>query len=132
MKDFDIVDSLRSAGALKAIEMQSSVPGIGPIRTKFVPSVTQLGHNIKPLHWQKTTKEEDWLTRKRDSLMVVASLIATMAFQAGLNPQLALKLIITQQYQHHHTWLGHQYWPTTTLVIILSILLITRQVSYHR
>ncbi|KAI9191088.1 hypothetical protein LWI28_003472 [Acer negundo] len=90
MKDLDIVDSLRSAGALKAIEMQSSVPGIGPIRTKFVPSVTQLGHNIKPLHWQKTTKEEDWLTRKRDSLMVVASLIATMAYQAGLNPPAGL------------------------------------------
>ncbi|KAH7574417.1 hypothetical protein JRO89_XS03G0293600 [Xanthoceras sorbifolium] len=86
MKDLDIADSLRSAGALKAIEMQSSVPGvIGPIRTQFVPSITQLGH-IKPLRWQKTTKKENWLTRKRDSLMVVASLIATMAFQAGLNP----------------------------------------------
>ncbi|CAI9093758.1 OLC1v1029319C1 [Oldenlandia corymbosa var. corymbosa] len=28
----------------------------------------------------------DWLRRKRESIMVVASLIATMAFQAGLNP----------------------------------------------
>ncbi|KAI8525329.1 hypothetical protein RHMOL_Rhmol13G0222300 [Rhododendron molle] len=28
----------------------------------------------------------DWLTKKRDSLMIVASLIATMAFQAALNP----------------------------------------------
>ncbi|KAH7838486.1 hypothetical protein Vadar_027151 [Vaccinium darrowii] len=28
----------------------------------------------------------DWLTKKKDSLMVVASLIATMAFQAGVNP----------------------------------------------
>ncbi|KAI8525331.1 hypothetical protein RHMOL_Rhmol13G0222500 [Rhododendron molle] len=28
----------------------------------------------------------DWLTKKRDSLMVVASLIATMAFQAAVNP----------------------------------------------
>ncbi|XP_047339149.1 uncharacterized protein LOC124942648 [Impatiens glandulifera] len=27
-----------------------------------------------------------WLTQKRDSLMVVASLIATMAFQAGVSP----------------------------------------------
>ncbi|KAK0581299.1 hypothetical protein LWI29_012281 [Acer saccharum] len=34
----------------------------------------------------KQIEEEDWLTRKRDSLMVVASLIATMAFQDGLNP----------------------------------------------
>ncbi|XP_058198523.1 uncharacterized protein LOC131314044 [Rhododendron vialii] len=27
----------------------------------------------------------DWLTKKRDSLMIVASLIATMAFEAGVN-----------------------------------------------
>ncbi|EYU40315.1 hypothetical protein MIMGU_mgv1a020104mg [Erythranthe guttata] len=31
-------------------------------------------------------QEEDWLERKRSGLMVVASLIATMAFQAGVNP----------------------------------------------
>lgn len=31
-------------------------------------------------------KGSEWLYKKRDSLMVVASLIATMAFQAGLNP----------------------------------------------
>ncbi|XP_076944607.1 uncharacterized protein LOC143615346 [Bidens hawaiensis] len=29
---------------------------------------------------------DDWLDKKRNTLMVVASLIATMAFQAGLNP----------------------------------------------
>lgn len=28
----------------------------------------------------------DWLAKKRDAIMVVASLIATMAFQAGVNP----------------------------------------------
>ncbi|KAI8525324.1 hypothetical protein RHMOL_Rhmol13G0221800 [Rhododendron molle] len=28
----------------------------------------------------------DWLTKKRDSLMIVASFIATMAFQAAVNP----------------------------------------------
>ncbi|PWA45583.1 ankyrin repeat-containing domain, PGG domain protein [Artemisia annua] len=33
-----------------------------------------------------STNHEDWLDRKRNSLMVVASLIATMAFQAGVNP----------------------------------------------
>ncbi|KAJ9538146.1 hypothetical protein OSB04_030879 [Centaurea solstitialis] len=31
-------------------------------------------------------KREDWLDKKRNTLMVVASLIATMAFQAGTNP----------------------------------------------
>nr|XP_043626431.1 ankyrin repeat-containing protein BDA1-like [Erigeron canadensis] len=33
-----------------------------------------------------TNYHEDWLDRMRNSLMVVASLIATMAFQAGTNP----------------------------------------------
>ncbi|KAK4401243.1 hypothetical protein Sango_1230400 [Sesamum angolense] len=32
------------------------------------------------------TQPAKWLTRKRDSIMVVAILIATMAFQAGVNP----------------------------------------------
>uniref|UniRef100_A0A803LBK9 PGG domain-containing protein n=1 Tax=Chenopodium quinoa TaxID=63459 RepID=A0A803LBK9_CHEQI len=34
----------------------------------------------------KTTKERAWLEDHRTSLMVVASLIATMAFQVGINP----------------------------------------------
>lgn len=31
-------------------------------------------------------QRDDWIERKRNTLMIVASLIATMAFQAGLNP----------------------------------------------
>ncbi|XP_058184547.1 ankyrin repeat-containing protein BDA1-like [Rhododendron vialii] len=34
----------------------------------------------------KDLVHSDWLTKKRDALMIVASLIATMAFQAGVNP----------------------------------------------
>ncbi|KAL5783495.1 hypothetical protein ACOSP7_008524 [Xanthoceras sorbifolium] len=124
MKDLDIADSLRSAGALKAIEMQSSVPGvIGPIRTQFVPSVTQLGH-IKPLRWQKTTKKENWLTRKRDSLMVVASLIATMAFQAGLNPPGHLagtSILATHDLGNYSRYLAYN---TSSFIASLSIILL--------
>ncbi|KAM0039174.1 putative ankyrin repeat-containing domain, PGG domain, ankyrin repeat-containing domain superfamily [Helianthus debilis subsp. tardiflorus] len=35
---------------------------------------------------EELPENDDWLNRKRSSLMVVASLIATMAFQAGTNP----------------------------------------------
>ncbi|GJY92793.1 ankyrin repeat-containing domain, PGG domain protein [Tanacetum coccineum] len=35
---------------------------------------------------QDYKNNEDWLDKKRNTLMVVASLIATMAFQAGTNP----------------------------------------------
>lgn len=91
-KDLDIADSLRSAGAFKAIEIQSSVNrnnNIGGVRSTAMAFVPQ--EQIKALpsgcvNLQQTFKKEDWLTRKRDSLMVVASLIATMAFQSGLNP----------------------------------------------
>ncbi|KAK9683802.1 hypothetical protein RND81_10G165500 [Saponaria officinalis] len=37
--------------------------------------------SLKPRHKHKT-----WLERQRNALMVVASLIATMAFQVGINP----------------------------------------------
>ncbi|CAI9093759.1 OLC1v1029320C1 [Oldenlandia corymbosa var. corymbosa] len=35
---------------------------------------------------KKGNGDNDWLSRKRDAIMVVASLIATMAFQAGVSP----------------------------------------------
>ncbi|KAI8537460.1 hypothetical protein RHMOL_Rhmol09G0025000 [Rhododendron molle] len=34
----------------------------------------------------KDLVHRNWLTKKKDALMIVASLIATMAFQAGVNP----------------------------------------------
>ncbi|KAF8401048.1 hypothetical protein HHK36_014351 [Tetracentron sinense] len=38
--------------------------------------------------WEKYLEShEAWLKKKRNSLMVVASLIVTMAFQAGVNPR---------------------------------------------
>lgn len=40
-----------------------------------------------PFYLKETSKtSDDWLDKKRNTLMVVASLIATMAFQAGTNP----------------------------------------------
>ncbi|KAL7187022.1 hypothetical protein ACSBR1_037152 [Camellia fascicularis] len=51
VQDWDIQNSLKQAGALKAADNQG-----------------------------------EWLAKKRDALMVVASLLATIAFQAGVNP----------------------------------------------
>ncbi|CAI9285394.1 unnamed protein product [Lactuca saligna] len=40
-----------------------------------------------PFYLKETSKNsDDWLDKKRNTLMVMASLIATMAFQAGSNP----------------------------------------------
>lgn len=135
IKDLDIADSIRSVGGLRAIEMQSAVPGIGPIRTRFIP-ITQSG----PL--KKSVKAEDWLTRKRDSLMVVASLIATTAFQAGLTPPAGLwqdDSISTSPdgsteqhvagtsilaYHDLNNYALYLYYNTTSLIASLSIILL--------
>ncbi|XP_042038146.1 uncharacterized protein LOC121784029 [Salvia splendens] len=46
------------------------------------PSSSKLSANMQP----KKHKHTDWLGRKRSALMIVASLTATVAFQAGLSP----------------------------------------------
>ncbi|KAF3446088.1 hypothetical protein FNV43_RR11267 [Rhamnella rubrinervis] len=89
IKDFVISECLRSGGGLRttnAVNSPSHATGVASNkRSPFAahdhksPVPTQL-RNVM------IKDPEDWLTRKRDSLMVVASLIATMAFQAGLNP----------------------------------------------
>ncbi|KAM6541871.1 hypothetical protein CsatB_006318 [Cannabis sativa] len=89
-KDFDIVESLRSYGASRTIDQP--VPMKRPIIRDAIDS-----HEIRHDHVHKIQKiQEDkneenknpknWLARKRESLMIVSSLIATMAFQAGISP----------------------------------------------
>ncbi|XP_004245062.1 ankyrin repeat-containing protein ITN1-like [Solanum lycopersicum] len=76
MNDLEIGDCLRDAGGLRAKDMISS-------------SYTQNGAKCSNSHVALAHKHNilgDWLSRKRDTIMVVASLIATMAFQAGMNP----------------------------------------------
>uniref|UniRef100_A0A5B7B198 PGG domain-containing protein n=2 Tax=Davidia involucrata TaxID=16924 RepID=A0A5B7B198_DAVIN len=81
----EIGDSLQAAGAL-------SVKDLHLITNDRVPSkvcqitrrlTSQQSSSKKPVLKHKHT---DWLGRKRSALMVVASLIATVAFQAGLTP----------------------------------------------
>ncbi|KAK9060610.1 hypothetical protein SSX86_021316 [Deinandra increscens subsp. villosa] len=51
------------------------------------PQNSRTKYDYKKPHLKKDSKNKgSWLEEKRSSLMVVASLIATMAFQAGTNP----------------------------------------------
>ncbi|XP_059662032.1 uncharacterized protein LOC132308078 isoform X1 [Cornus florida] len=87
VKDMDILEFLQQVGALKSRDTQS-------VRAKS-SSVSHSNH-LKPISllgsqetsgWEKHFRKQDaWLDKQRDALMVVASLIATMAFQAGINP----------------------------------------------
>nr|GMD39776.1 ankyrin repeat-containing protein At3g12360-like [Ipomoea batatas] len=72
MNDFEIGEMLRGAGALRAKEISGT--------THHQPRTTTTTNK------NNQNPAGDWLSRKRDSIMVVASLIATMAFQAGVNP----------------------------------------------
>ncbi|XP_042519322.1 ankyrin repeat-containing protein At5g02620-like [Macadamia integrifolia] len=91
MKDMDIGESLRAAGALRARDIiivsavnendRSKVVISG--RGKAIFSSSQ--KNTRTSGSQMKSKEE-WLERKKNSLMVVSTVIATMAFQAILNP----------------------------------------------
>ncbi|KAI3443591.1 hypothetical protein Pfo_000256 [Paulownia fortunei] len=85
IRDMEIEYVLRKAGA-------SSVKDLQLITDDWVPEkVRQMTKRLssqqsrvkKPVVKHKPT---DWLGRKRSALMVVASLIATVAFQAGLTP----------------------------------------------
>ncbi|XP_022864266.1 ankyrin repeat-containing protein BDA1-like [Olea europaea var. sylvestris] len=54
--------------------------------TPFLPFDTVLPENDTTRKQPKKHKHTDWLGRKRNALMIVASLLATVAFQAGLSP----------------------------------------------
>ncbi|GJY04286.1 ankyrin repeat-containing domain, PGG domain protein [Tanacetum coccineum] len=77
-------------------QIMLSLSRAGAVEAKPHSLINQIPTNIRnnmgldrvAYHHSKdgSSNYEDWLDRKRNSLMVVASLIATMAFQAGVNP----------------------------------------------
>lgn len=87
IKDFDISECLGNVGALRTAQLfprgqwtPNDHGHVGPAAAAAAEENSATKERmIKP-------KAEGWLVRKRDSMMVVASLIATMAFQSGLSP----------------------------------------------
>lgn len=84
LRDMEIEDSLRAAGALNSKELNSISHDWTP---RKVPQITKsITNGSKKNTAVIKKKPADWLNRKRSALMVVASLIATVAFQASLTP----------------------------------------------
>ncbi|XP_022888493.1 ankyrin repeat-containing protein BDA1-like [Olea europaea var. sylvestris] len=85
LRDMEIHNSLQKAGA-------SSVKDLHLITNDWIPEkVRQTTIRLSSLQSNAKKpavkpKHTDWLGRRRSALMVVASLIATVAFQAGLTP----------------------------------------------
>ena len=91
LRDMEIECILRDAGVLSSKDLHIIAP-------EWVPGPTKVPQITKPLVSHVSTEESnskkpiikhkhtDWLGRKRSALMVVASLIATVAFQAAITP----------------------------------------------
>ncbi|XP_057476991.1 ankyrin repeat-containing protein BDA1-like [Actinidia eriantha] len=98
IQDWDIGNYLQEAGALKAAAIPSSnAPAIPPSSNanrsespRGMPSFLCFSSSPQIDTQGGTSKNNlnqgEWLAKKRDALMVVASLLASMAFQAGVNP----------------------------------------------
>ncbi|GJS75869.1 ankyrin repeat-containing domain, PGG domain protein [Tanacetum coccineum] len=90
-RDEQIIRSLVQAGAVDT--KKESLFGQITHNPKSKLALDLLKYDSKPKFpyrfKQDSKNNEDWLDKKRNTLMVVASLIATMAFQAGTNPQVA-------------------------------------------
>ncbi|XP_021912422.1 ankyrin repeat-containing protein ITN1-like [Carica papaya] len=97
-KDKDIAESLKHAGAVTCATNESPL-SVHDEPEVISSTIDMADEDVYTFSSQKrkTTKkllktfrshgrQPDWLERKRSALMVVASLIATMAFQAGVNP----------------------------------------------
>lgn len=82
VKDTEIAKLLQAWGAVKATEILKA--------QRIIESSSVFADNgLEPGQCKRlrsSKKIPDWLSKKRDILMVVASLIATMGFQAGVNP----------------------------------------------
>ncbi|CAA3013702.1 Hypothetical predicted protein [Olea europaea subsp. europaea] len=95
LRDEEIEESLKHAGAFGSTENNSLV--------QINHSITSPGLNLSfahrdmSLNVKKNSREtmfeqrDGWLEKKRSALMVVASLIATMAFQVRVNPPYGIR-----------------------------------------
>ncbi|GMN36061.1 hypothetical protein TIFTF001_005724 [Ficus carica] len=87
-RDMAIKESLQKAGALRNTEasfLTHTDQDTGQLTSSSERPLT-LQKTSSKLPVMKKQKQMDWLGRKRSSLMVVASLIATIAFQAVISP----------------------------------------------
>ncbi|XP_059644826.1 ankyrin repeat-containing protein ITN1-like [Cornus florida] len=83
-KDLDIAKSLQEAGALRAKDLALAA---GNENRTIRPNGTPLFvHDQRNVPKSIVPHQGEWLEKKRNALIVVASLIATMAFQAGVSP----------------------------------------------
>ncbi|KAJ4708985.1 Ankyrin repeat family protein [Melia azedarach] len=85
IKHWEIAESLRLARAISAKDIQLSTAE-GTTTAQPQSNLSSQGKNRGKPRQKNLGKHDDWLKEKRSALMVVASLIGTVAFQAGVSP----------------------------------------------
>ncbi|GFZ15567.1 hypothetical protein Acr_24g0017570 [Actinidia rufa] len=110
VQDWDIGNSLQEAGALKAAAIPSSCNTNRSERPRVISKCPHFcgGGSSSKIDAQGGTSKNnlnqgEWLAKKRDALMVVASLLASMAFQAGVNPPGGVWQENSPNYSDPHT-----------------------------
>ncbi|GLT96354.1 hypothetical protein SLE2022_139800 [Rubroshorea leprosula] len=136
VKDIEIAESLRRVEAVNGKVIPLSKNELEVMRKQILSSVSSNQHDArqrKKKHTKVVNKHVDWLERKKNSLMVVASLIATMAFQGCVTPPGSLWQESSNGHEAGHSVLADQkpaYYSyflscnTTGLVASLSIILL--------
>lgn len=81
IRDMEIKQCLQGGGVSTRFDDKGEITEVFSVRKQ-----KELRNGISIKELPKKHKHTDWLGRKRSSLMVVASLIATVAFQAALSP----------------------------------------------
>ncbi|KAL7001819.1 hypothetical protein U1Q18_002967 [Sarracenia purpurea var. burkii] len=84
LRDMEIKECLQGSGVVTTLN-NTELSNIGNPDIAQVPSIITK-HKNKKIEKPEKHKHTDWLGRKRSALMVVASLIATVAFQAAISP----------------------------------------------
>ncbi|XP_059455091.1 uncharacterized protein LOC132185319 [Corylus avellana] len=93
-KCFEIQNILKEAGVRRSTDLNSSLPTTptadeaqpaqsGKLARSRFRRLWECVHSFLVKHW---THQGNWMEETRGTLMVVATVIATMAFQAGISP----------------------------------------------
>ncbi|KAK9101472.1 hypothetical protein Scep_024902 [Stephania cephalantha] len=93
LKDVQVFDLLQSANALRSSNVLQTTNNTNHVVTIKNTIASPASNRAAKTRRQRPSQDlvphennENWLEKKRSTLMVVASLIATMAFQGGVNP----------------------------------------------
>lgn len=130
-KDMEIAERLQTAGALKAENINLTATQPESLHHQAFPnqsrnSSSSCGSGTRDqMRWdQYFNKHDEWLEKQRDALMVVASLIASMGFTAGVTPPSGVLSVPIDPKSWGSSYNRFLVYNTTSFMSSLSIILL--------